>query len=473
MSDVPPTPTEVLASDRVQYQLMNDLSDDEYKRLAEDIRENGVTDPVTVDDRDRKVIIDGHHREAIAKHYDLPKEKQPDYDVKSGLSESEKKALSVRLNLIGRDTTESEKSDAVENYITEAWNTTDDGELVQSETQGGVADDLGVVQSVVSEVFENIGGDIIKHARFEARNYYEANPDASYREVSREVDAVPSAVTRWLKEDFNEGGTDDGPADEQQTFGADDDSDVQPDEAEDDTSTDPAPDPDRSDQTEQDTARDTAQDTPQGTSEEPASEEPADSTTDDTANATDETDETEPKDETEDEPGEEIPDRDYDVVYANPPWQRDYSKTPHRDPKKRMGISEVKALDVPAKDDSVVYLWTPALNLVEAIEILRAWGFDYSTSLIWEKEDTDMGYWSQLQHEHLLIGTAGDVTPPEPSERPNSMIGEYSDEHSGKMEAAAELIADQHGDAELIELFSRAPRDGWDSWEQGRFRGDQ
>jgi phage N-6-adenine-methyltransferase len=48
---------------------------------------------------------------------------------------------------------------------------------------------------------------IIYHDRVKAREYYEDNPDASYREVARQVDASQPIVTEWLKEDFDEGDT--------------------------------------------------------------------------------------------------------------------------------------------------------------------------------------------------------------------------------------------------------------------------
>jgi transposase-like protein len=57
-------------------------------------------------------------------------------------------------------------------------------------------------------VLENYQQEIIQHDRLAARRYYEDNPDASYREVAREVDRDNSVVTDWLKEDFDEG--DDG-----------------------------------------------------------------------------------------------------------------------------------------------------------------------------------------------------------------------------------------------------------------------
>jgi|APHM01.1.fsa_nt_gi DNA modification methylase len=204
--EVPPRPDDILDDERVQYQAMTDLSDAEYATLAADIRENGVLQPVIVDDTETQTIIDGHHREAIAAHYDLPQSKRPAYIILTGRDDEEKLSRAIKQNLIGRDSTESVKSHAVKQYIETAWNRTDDGALIRPETDTEVAAKLGVSQRLVSGVVKNRNGSIIYHDRIQAREYYEDNPDASYREVAEQVDASRPTVTEWLKEDFDEGG---------------------------------------------------------------------------------------------------------------------------------------------------------------------------------------------------------------------------------------------------------------------------
>jgi site-specific DNA-methyltransferase (adenine-specific) len=195
---------------------MTDLSDEEYADLADDIREVGVLQPVIVDDSDDQVIIDGHHREAIAQAYDLPKEKQPAYVVVSGLDDDGKLPRAIKQNVIGRDTTDAVKSRAVKQYIELSWQRTDDGDLIRPETDQEVADKLGVSRRLVSQVINSGTDAIIYHDHVAARDYYENNPDASYREVAEQVETSQPTVTEWLKEDFNEGQEDTD--DDQQTF---------------------------------------------------------------------------------------------------------------------------------------------------------------------------------------------------------------------------------------------------------------
>jgi ParB-like nuclease domain. len=142
--EVPPRPDEILPDERIQYQAMTELTNAEYATLAADIRENGVLQPVIVDDSDEQKIIDGHHREAVAVHYDLPESKQPAYVVLTGSTETEKVARAIKQNLIGRDTTNAVKSHAVRQYIETVWDRTDDGALIRPETDSEVASKLGV-----------------------------------------------------------------------------------------------------------------------------------------------------------------------------------------------------------------------------------------------------------------------------------------------------------------------------------------
>jgi hypothetical protein len=46
---------------------------------------------------------------------------------------------------------------------------------------------LGVSEQTVGRAVKNFQVEIIDHDRVKAREYYEENPDASYREVSEQV----------------------------------------------------------------------------------------------------------------------------------------------------------------------------------------------------------------------------------------------------------------------------------------------
>jgi ParB-like chromosome segregation protein Spo0J len=181
--EVPSRPEQVLDDDRIQYQAMTDLSNDEYRRLAEDIRERGVLQPIITDESG--TILDGHHRAALAEHLDLDESREPAYVVVGDLEgDSEKFARAIKQNVLGRDTTDAVMSHAVKQYIEATWDRTDDGDLIRPETDTEVAKKLGVSEDTVGRVFDEsaVGATvnvikksqarIIYHDRVKAREYY-------------------------------------------------------------------------------------------------------------------------------------------------------------------------------------------------------------------------------------------------------------------------------------------------------------
>jgi hypothetical protein len=50
-----------------------------------------------------------------------------------------------------------------------------------------------------------------------------------------------------------------------------------------------------------------------------------------------------------------------------------------------MTVEQIKALQVPAADDAHLYLWTTSGYLPAAFDVAKAWGFTYSTTLVWAK----------------------------------------------------------------------------------------
>jgi N6-adenosine-specific RNA methylase IME4 len=61
-----------------------------------------------------------------------------------------------------------------------------------------------------------------------------------------------------------------------------------------------------------------------------------------------------------------------------------------------------------------LYLWVPNALLPEGLEVLRAWGFEYKTNLVWHKVRADggsdgrcMGFYYRNVTETLLFGVRG------------------------------------------------------------------
>lgn len=157
----------------------------------------------------------------------------------------------------------------------------------------------------------------------------------------------------------------------------------------------------------------------------------------------------------------------FPVLLADPPWRYEHSETTVREVENHyptMTHDEIKKLDVPAADDAVLFLWVTSPKLVEGLDVMAAWGFDYRTCMVWVKDRFGMGYYARQQHELLLIGKRGSLPVPDPEDRPSSVINVGRTVHSAKPLEVYELIERMYPSREKCELFQRAPRARWAGW---------
>ena len=181
----------------------------------------------------------------------------------------------------------------------------------------------------------------------------------------------------------------------------------------------------------------------------------------------------------------------YRTIVADPPWDvkagpasGDYtlgpdgrqvwnlSSTRSRDLAfPTMTVDEIKSLEVPAADDAHLYLWTTNGYLPDAFEVIRSWGFTYSTTLVWCKTPFGGGglggAW-RITTEYLLFARRGSLRAK------GSHVGtwfhlkrEYDErgkpQHSRKPAAFLDYI-ESVSPGPYLEMFSRRSRLGWDTW---------
>lgn len=159
----------------------------------------------------------------------------------------------------------------------------------------------------------------------------------------------------------------------------------------------------------------------------------------------------------------------YAVIYADPPWRYEHSRTDSRVIENHyptMELDDICALPVAkiATPDAILFLWATNPKLQEALQVVAAWGFTYRTNMVWDKEKIGMGYYARQQHELLLICTRGSIPAPLPATRVSSVYREARGKHSQKPTRYYELIETMYPHLPRIELFARASRDCWDSW---------
>jgi N6-adenosine-specific RNA methylase IME4 len=157
------------------------------------------------------------------------------------------------------------------------------------------------------------------------------------------------------------------------------------------------------------------------------------------------------------------------VILADPPWRYKCYTTSVRGAEMHyatMDATTISALPVKelAARDCVLFLWATSPLLPEAVEVLRAWGFDYATSAVWHKSGIGMGYYFRQDHELLLIGRRGSPGIPQPAARPSSVIRARKGRHSRKPWQVYEIIERMYPEAVKLELFCRTPQAGWYSW---------
>jgi len=164
----------------------------------------------------------------------------------------------------------------------------------------------------------------------------------------------------------------------------------------------------------------------------------------------------------------DLPNGEYDLIYADPPWPyTNKADTDGRveDEYNLMSLEQIKELDVPAANDSVLYMWTTAPHAKSAFEIMDAWGFEYKTQAVWDKKHPmGMGYWLGNEHELLYIGVKGDFSHPDPSDKHGSIFREKKRKHSQKPECVRTYLEKAHPDATKLELWARDGKVGWDLW---------
>lgn len=167
-----------------------------------------------------------------------------------------------------------------------------------------------------------------------------------------------------------------------------------------------------------------------------------------------------------------MPTKKYRVLYADPPWKYSDSRdgldgttgaTAHYP---TMSIEELCALSIQdiCEPDAVLFLWVTSPLLFECLPVIKAWGFQYKTSFVWDKIKHNMGHYNSVRHEFLLICTRGSCLPDVPKLFDSVQSIERSRKHSEKPNEFRHIIDTLYPYGKRIELFARAASKGWDRY---------
>jgi N6-adenosine-specific RNA methylase IME4 len=169
----------------------------------------------------------------------------------------------------------------------------------------------------------------------------------------------------------------------------------------------------------------------------------------------------------------------FSTILADPPWQFQ-NRTGKVAPEHRrlsrydtMTLDEIKALPVAtvAAASAHLYLWVPNALLPEGLEVMRAWGFQYKSNIVWAKRRKDggpdgrgVGFYFRNVTELILFGVRGrNVRTLAPGRSQVNMIETRKREHSRKPDEQY-LLIEACSPGPYLELFARHPRLGWIAW---------
>jgi N6-adenosine-specific RNA methylase IME4 len=172
-----------------------------------------------------------------------------------------------------------------------------------------------------------------------------------------------------------------------------------------------------------------------------------------------------------------LPESKFQVLYCDPPWQYNNSGLNGSADSKYNTMSIEELCNMPIKENTeenaVCFMWCTNPLLEDGLKLLKAWGFEYKTNMVWIKEKSNygkLGFYVFGQHELLLIGIKGSMLPI--GEKPKSVIQGENKIHSKKPEIVYEIIESMYPDLKYLELFARnEKRKNWVKWgnEVGKY----
>lgn len=161
----------------------------------------------------------------------------------------------------------------------------------------------------------------------------------------------------------------------------------------------------------------------------------------------------------------------YKTIYADPPWQEVGGGKIKRGADKHYPVMKTKdIIALPIQqfidDNAHLYLWVTNNFLQDGLDVMKAWGFEYKTTITWVKDRFGLGQYFRGQTEHCLFGVKG-MVPYKViiNKRQQGVTFFYTprQEHSQKPEEMRRMI-EKVSSGPYLELFARRPTEGWDVW---------
>ena len=172
-----------------------------------------------------------------------------------------------------------------------------------------------------------------------------------------------------------------------------------------------------------------------------------------------------------------LPQERFGIIYADPPW--DYKgQLQHAGPASgdtggavrhyaTVTLDDLKKLAVEsvAADDCLLFLWATSPHLDQAIDLGKAWGFDWATvAFVWDKRRVNPGFYTMSQCELCLVFRRGRIPTPRGARNERQLVQAERGPHSAKPAEVRRRIERMFPEQRKIELFARREVAGWVTW---------
>ena len=153
------------------------------------------------------------------------------------------------------------------------------------------------------------------------------------------------------------------------------------------------------------------------------------------------------------------------MVVIDPPWPygTEYDPNGRRaaSPYPEMSLDEIKAIELPASDDCVLWFWTTHKFMRYSFDILDTWGFRDVAIVTWMKDRMGLGTYLRSQSEFCIMAIKGRPTINLTNQ--TTIINGKLKEHSRKPDEFYEMVNSLCVGYKL-DYFSREKRSGWDQY---------
>lgn len=183
----------------------------------------------------------------------------------------------------------------------------------------------------------------------------------------------------------------------------------------------------------------------------------------------------------------DLPNKKFDVIYADPPWHYNGKLQFDKSSKSKENIDFLRKIFISsatfkyptlktselikipvyeiAKEDCLLFMWTSNPHLDQAIELGEVWGFKYRTvAFVWDKMNHNPGQYTLSNCELCLLFKRGRIPKPRGARNIQQLVRSPRKKHSEKPIEVIQAIEKMFPTQERIELFARRKTKGWSIW---------